>query len=59
MAGRLIYARNALKADHVSDWMSDPRVAEFKQDSGKVNPQYIEPVRKFEDGMDTGGNTVD
>jgi hypothetical protein len=59
MAGRLIYARNALKADHVSDWMSDPRVAEFKQDSGKVNPQYIEPVSKFEDGMDTGGNIVD
>lgn len=48
-----------LTLDHVSDWMSDPRVTEFKQDSGKVNPQYKEPVRKYEDGMDTGGNTVD
>jgi hypothetical protein len=48
-----------LTVDHVSDWMSDPRVAEFKQDSGQVNPQYKEPVRKYEDGMDTAGKTVD
>ena len=39
--------------------MSDSKGTEFKQDSGKVNPQYKEPVRKYEDGMDTGGNTVD
>lgn len=45
--------------DHVSDWMSDPRVTEFKQDSGKVNPQYKESVRIYDDGMDTGGKTVD
>ena len=45
--------------DHVSEWMSDPRVAEFKQDSGKVNPRYKESVRKYEDGTDTGGKTVD
>jgi hypothetical protein len=39
--------------------MSDPRVAEFKQDSGKLNPQYTEPVRTYADGMDTDGNKVD
>jgi hypothetical protein len=45
--------------DHVSHWMSDPRVAEFKQDSGKLNPQYKELVRQYEDGMDTAGKTVE
>ena len=59
MAGRYKYIRVALIVDHVPDWMSDPRVAEFKQDSGKVNSQYHEPVRKYDDGMDTGGKTVD
>lgn len=48
-----------LTLDHVSDWMSDLRVKEFKEDSGKTNPQYKEPVRKYEDGMDTGGKTVE
>jgi len=35
------------------------RVAEFKRDSSKVTPQYPEPARKYEDGMDTGGKTVE
>jgi hypothetical protein len=48
-----------LTVDHVADWMSDPRVQEFKQDSGKINPQYKEPVRQYKDGEDTGGKTVD
>jgi hypothetical protein len=42
--------------DHVSDWM---RVAEFKEDSGKINPPFKEPVRKYEDGNNIRGNTVD
>jgi hypothetical protein len=57
-AGTTFY-RKFITLDHVSEWMSDPRVAEFKQDSGKVNPQYKEPVRQYEDGMDTAGKTVE
>lgn len=43
------------QADHVSDWMSDERVTQFKQDSGKVNPDYKEPVRTYKDGEDVDG----
>jgi hypothetical protein len=46
---------NVNDADHVADWMSDLRVKEFKQDSGKINPQYKEPVRQYKGGEDTGG----
>jgi hypothetical protein len=58
-AGSFVAPNRTYVLDHVSDWMSDPKVAEFKQDSGRVNPQYTEPVRKYDDGMDTGGKTVD
>ena len=58
MASWYIHVGIVVIVDHVLDWMNDPKVAEFKQDSEKVNPQYKEPVRTYDDGMDTGGNTV-
>lgn len=48
-----------LMKDHGSDWMSDSRVAEVKKDSGKINPQNKESMRKHKYGKDADDNTVD